>query len=261
LSPRQTGWLALRSWWKTFRFAQNSANLVLSKLFEPPCAACGAILTHPLGGAVCPLCWAAIHRITPPVCDRCGDPLPSLLASLASGETCRHCDGSQHAVDRSRAIGPYEGRLRDIIHALKYDGRRSIAPGLGAMMREAGTGILDAADCAVPVPLHYWRQHSRGFNQADDLACQLGLPVVRLLKRTVATRPQIDLPASERARNVRDAFALSRRAPSLCGLVIVLVDDVATTGATLEACASILKAAGAASVRALTAARVVSGRP
>jgi ComF family protein len=235
------------------------ANLSLSKLFEPPCAACGATLVRPLDGAVCELCWFGIHRITPPLCDRCGDPLPSSLASFATGQRCRQCRQSEQAVTRSRAVGPYEGRLREIVHALKYDARRSIAPRLASMMRAAGADALDSADCVVPVPLHPRRERARGFNQADDLARGLGLPVVPLLRRIKATPPQVDLPASERARNVRDAFQLAR--PIDPGLVVVLVDDVATTGATLESCASVLKRAGATSVRALTAARVVSGRP
>jgi ComF family protein len=241
------------------RFVDRITNLALSRLFEPPCASCGATLAQPLDGAVCDLCWASIHRITPPVCDRCGDPLPSSFASLVSGERCRPCGATAHAVDRSRAIGAYEGRLRAIIHALKYDGRRSIAPHLALMLRSAGADLLIDADCVVPVPLHPRRERVRGFNQADDLARALGLPVRPLLKRTRATQPQVDLPASERARNVRDAFRIAR--PHDSGLVVVLVDDVSTTGATLEACASMLKAAGAKSVRALTAARVVSGRP
>src|SRR4030095_3635747 len=117
-----------------------------------------------------------------------------------------------------------------------------------------------------PVPLHPARERARGFNQSDDLAQVLGLPVVQLLKRTRATLPQVDLPASRRAHNVRDAFAVcsGNRQPAAGNRslgIIVLVDDVSTTGATLEACARVLKAAGAREVRALTAARVVSGRP
>jgi len=133
----------------------------------------------------------------------------------------------------------------------------------------------------VPLPLHRRREHERGFNQADDLARGLGLPVVRALRRTRMTRPQVDLPKEERGANLRDAFATARRGgpraiadliaraeggvlggpgPPLLGAIVVLVDDVATTGATLDACARVLKAAGAAEVRALTAARVVSAR-
>lgn len=109
----------------------------------------------------------------------------------------------------------------------------------------------------VPVPLHRSRQRVRGFNQASEIARHLGPPLVHALRRTRATPSQTDLPAAERHANVRDAFALSRHA-RVNGMVVVLVDDVSTTGATLEACARVLYEAGASEVRALTAARVVS---
>jgi predicted amidophosphoribosyltransferase len=100
----------------------------------------------------------------------------------------------------------------------------------------------------------------RGFNQAADLACHLGLPVVHALRRRRATPSQTDLPAARRHANVRRAFALKRTA-DVRGLRIVLVDDVSTTGATLEACARVLIDSGAREVRAVTAARVVSKPP
>ena len=179
-----------------------------------------------------------------------------------------------HAVDYAAAIGEYEGRLRDIIHALKYEGRRSIAPRLGALMRVAGGDALIGADVAVPVPLHPRRERGRGFNQAEDLARELGLPVHPLLRRVRFTTSQIELPADERQRNVRDAFALADKPKGLSPrawsrspepgarvpAVVVLVDDVSTTGATLDACARVLKAAGVMEVRALTAARVSTAR-
>ena len=209
------------------------------------------MLSHPLDGAVCESCWALV-RVAPALHER------------FSGD---------HAVDCAAAIGEYEGSLRDIIHALKYEGRRSIAPPLGALMRSAGADLLHGADVVVPVPLHPRRERSRGFNQADDLARTLGLPVRPLLRRVRYTTSQIKLPKDERHRNVRDAFeycrpALSERrrgiaAPTRvegCPSLVVLIDDVSTTGATLDACASVLKAAGAKEVRALTAARVVTGR-
>ena len=124
-------------------------------------------------------------------------------------------------------------------------------------MRERGADILDGAACTIPVPLHRWRRWARGFNQATDLACHLGLPVRRALRRVRATAPQTTLPAAKRHRNVRDAFVATRAAASLKGAAVVIVDDVCTTGATLDACAAVLLQAGVAEVRALTAARVV----
>jgi ComF family protein len=154
-------------------------------------------------------------------------------------------------------VGAYDGTLRSIIHAIKYDGRRSLARPLGALMRARGADVLEHAACAVPVPLHASRRRARGFNQASDLARHLGIPVVAALRRVEATRPQTGLPAAQRHRNVRGAFAVTRAGRTLSGAIVVLVDDVSTTGATLEACGRVLRACGVAEVRALTAARVV----
>ena len=109
----------------------------------------------------------------------------------------------------------------------------------------------------VPVPLHRTRQRTRGFNQAAEIARRLPLPVAHALERVRATRSQTDLPAAQRHANVRGAFVLTARV-DVRGAIVVLVDDVSTTGATLEACARVLTAAGAREVRALTVARVVS---
>jgi ComF family protein len=184
---------------------------------------------------------------------------------------CPRCRRLESSVDRARAIGAFDGSLRAIIHAFKYDGRRSLARRLGGMMRVRGADMLDGAAWAVPVPLHPSRRRQRGFNQAADLARNLGLPVRRALCRRRATSTQTGLSAAERRRNVRDAFGLrtgwlerwSRRGERqrLQDSIVVLVDDVSTTGATLEACARVLKeAARVREVRALTAARAVTAR-
>ena len=219
-----------------------AADRLLSLLLAPPCAVCGSVLMHPLAGAVCEACWTSI------------DAHPSRFFL--------------RAISEARAIGPYESTLRDVIHALKYERRRSIAPRLSALMAEHGADVLRDAHVVIPVPLHARRQRQRGFNQAEDLARGLGLPLVRALARVRETQPQVELPAEQRRENVKDAFAIVRpfalrlndAPPSLAGHVIVLVDDVATTGATLDACARVLKNAGARDVRALTAARVGTGR-
>jgi ComF family protein len=163
-------------------------------------------------------------------------------------------------VDWSCAVDRYDGRMKEIIHALKYERRRSIAGPLGELMRLTGARLLKDADVVVPVPLHPRREYQRGFNQADDLARHLGLPVAPLLKRVVHTQSQIELPKEQRRANVKDAFAFATDPRSLIPdpCVVVLVDDVATTGATLEACATVLKRRGVKEVRALTAARVVT---
>jgi ComF family protein len=129
------------------------------------------------------------------------------------------------------------------------------------MMVTAGSCVLADAECVVPVPLHPWRRARRGFNQAEDLAGRLGVPMQRLLWRTRRTAPQTDLAAHSRRENVRGAFMLSpflssrRRQRWLEGRRVVIVDDVRTTGATLDACAAVLKSAGVREIRALTVAR------
>jgi ComF family protein len=160
-------------------------------------------------------------------------------------------------VTRARAIGEYAGSLRSIVHALKYDRRRSLAKELGVRLAIHGSELLGGADCVVPVPLHRSRHRARGFNQAAEIARHLPVPVHHALRRIRATPSQTDLPAARRHANVRNAFAL-RRSADVHDRIVVLVDDVCTTGATLDACARVLLDGGAREVRALTAARVVS---
>jgi ComF family protein len=162
------------------------------------------------------------------------------------------------------SAGRYEGTLREIIHAFKYEGRRSLADPLGGMARDAGAVILQGCDCVVPVPLHPWRRMRRGFNQARDLATHLDRPVVNALWRVRATPPQMALTANARHSNVLGAFVVSPfisdprlrgvRFPLLEDRIVALVDDVRTTGATLDECAKVLLAAGAREVKALTVA-------
>ena len=140
--------------------------------------------------------------------------------------------------------------MRDIIHAFKYEGRRSLAEPLARHMRVVLADILFDADYVVPVPLHPFRRLTRGFNQARDLAKRLGVPMLDALWRAHFTHQQMGLSAARRQRNLRHAFRLSpllRISPAK--RVIVIVDDVRTTGATLDACARVLLDGGAKEVR------------
>jgi ComF family protein len=239
-------------------------DAVLSVVFAPACAACDRPLERPTRGPVCERCWQSILPLTPPLCDACGDPLATWrdgrpgLSGRAHGDQCTRCRRQKRVIVLTRAIGSYDGALRAIVHAFKYDGRRSLAARLGALMKARGAMVLAGAEAAVPVPLHTWRRRERGFDQAADLARHVGLPVVHALGRTRPTAVQASLPAGRRHANVRNAFALTAAAVPLQGRVVVLVDDVSTTGATLEACARALSGAGVREIRALTAARVVS---
>lgn len=234
-------------------------DAIVSAVLAPACAVCDAVLDAPTRGPVCPACWASIRPLTPPLCDACGDPLPSWRTITSPAPRCPRCRRTRRPVDRARSVGSYEGALRGIIHALKYDGRRSLASRLGPLMRARAGDLLEDVDAVVPVPLHRARRWARGFNQAADLARALDrLPVVHALRRARATPTQTSLPAAQRHRNVRGAFVPTRSVANLRGGIVLLVDDVCTTGATLDACARALKDAGVREVRALTAARVVS---
>jgi ComF family protein len=238
---------------------------LLAVLVAPRCVACGTVLDSPSRGPVCAACWLSISPISPPICDRCGDALPSWRRVSRERGICPACRRRPALIARARSAGAYDGALRRVIHALKYEGRRSLAAPLARLMGLRGAEILVGADLLVPVPLNWRRGYARGFNQAEELARHLGLPVCAALRRGRATRPQFGLPAVQRRRNVRGAFGLRRRrrawvtgprpVTQVQGRVVVLVDDVSTTGATLDACAAVLLAAGAREVRALTAAR------
>src|SRR4029079_5857735 len=158
----------------------------------------------------CAGCWGSIPPLTAPLCDRCGDPLAAWRHVSADAALCPRCRRRASSVDRARAAGAYDGALRAIVHALKYDGRRSIARRLAAMMRDRGADILAGAAFVVPVPLHASRGRERGFNQAADLATALPVPVVHALRRRRATATQTSLPQARRHKNVRDAFAATR---------------------------------------------------
>ena len=168
---------------------------------------------------MCDACWAAITIFTPPLCDVCGDPLPSLRVDQIECRTCPRCRRVEHVVRCSRAIGAYDGTLRAIIHALKYERRRSLARPLGRLLAVRGVAALSGADATVPVPLHRSRKRARGFNQAAEIARHLALPSLDILKRTRPTVSQTDLPAHERHANVKGAFALRSRA-DVNGLVV-----------------------------------------
>jgi predicted amidophosphoribosyltransferase len=261
-----------------WRALGTACDAGIALALAPRCASCEALLEQPTLGPVCPSCWRAVRRLTPPLCARCGVPLASWRSVDRGAGICARCRRRTAALDAARAYGEYDGTLRAIVHAFKFDARPSLAARLGPAVRHAAGDLLLGADAVVPVPLHVWREWKRGFNQAETLAATLGLPVWRVLRRTRRTPPQSSLAAAARRRNVRRAFALSalgcwplpvrclelagRDAPRhvarrIAGTCLVLVDDVATTGATLEECARTLKEAGAREVRAVTIARVL----
>lgn len=218
----------------------------LDLLFPPRCVACSR-----LGTWFCADCVVSVTPIPQPICPRCG--LPTARQRL-----CFRCRKRPLELDAVRSVGVHSGALREAIHHLKFRGRKELAAPLGQMLFTYWQGENLSADLVVPVPLHPSREKERGFNQAGllagILAGQASLPLCETsLKRTRATAPQVGLGVEERKANVEEAFVWAGK--GLDGARILLVDDVCTTGATLEACAAALRQAGAGAVRALTLAR------
>ncbi len=189
-----------------------------------------------------------------PICPRCGQP-------QISGILCPACAQSSSSVSTIRSVFRFEGTVREAIHELKYRNLRAIAPTLAGFLSSHLSEQSDLPDAIVPVPLHPTSYKRRGYNQAALLAHELGrhhrLPVLpKCLRRTGAGSSQVRTRnVDERRRNVQNAFEYTGR--PLEAARITLIDDVCTTGATLEACATALRGAGAIDVNALTVAREV----
>jgi ComF family protein len=191
-------------------------------------------------------------------CKRCGTAFLSEARLDAEG-VCGLCRTGVVQFDAAYSYGDYDGTLRGLIHLMKYDGVKVLAGGFGVWLAEAMPRNA-RFDAIVPVPLHWRRYFQRGFNQSELLARELGrrtgLPVrTEVLRRERGTGKQSLLADMERWANVKGAFAV-RRGARVEGQRLVLIDDVLTTGATLNDCARALKEAGAAHVSTLTLARV-----
>lgn len=222
----------------------------LDLLFPPRCAAC-----KKQGHVLCPACRAAIHPLAPPCCQRCGTP-------LAAGNICPQCSFRIPALSGIRAYSSFAEPLRSCIYSLKYEGNTRLAEPLGLMLAQAYRHYALHADAIIGVPLDNKRQEQRGYNHAYLLAkvcaARVRVPLYStMLVRHRATTAQVELTASERRQNVAGAFRCTPAftTGALLGRRILIIDDVCTTGATLEACAAPFFAAGAREVWALVLAR------
>lgn len=245
------------------RLRQNTVRAT-SALFDqidpPTCLACRRATDAP--GTLCSPCWTRMPFIERPFCERLGTPFaqdlgPGLLSPAAMSDP--------PVFERARAVALYdEGPARQLVQRLKYGDRLDLVPAMARWMARAGAELTAEADLVVPVPLYRWRLFSRRYNQAavlaQAIARQTGLLYDPLaLTRVKATRPQVGLSRAKRAENVQGAFrVLPDAIARVGGQRVLLVDDVLTSGATLNAAARALLRGGAIRVEALVFARVVT---
>ena len=229
-------------------------------IFPPRCITCDTLLEQRGPLPLCPSCREKIRFIHSPLCPRCGLPFP---AAEGEDHLCGDCITVEKPYAVARAVGEYEETLLTAIHRFKYRGRAGIGGILGGIMADFAAGIWDMKifDLIVPVPLHRRRLRERGFNQAVILAREISkrfdIPLDFIsLRREAFTPPQVGLGREERSANVRGAFS-AKHAERIAGRRILLVDDVYTTGSTLEECTRTLIRAKAESVAVLTLARAV----
>jgi len=255
----------------------TARDALVSVFFPAGCSLCERLLTRATRVPICDECLTSFAALPAEVCEICGSPVAALFSAPVSDRSapsslspdaehtnlsgCIACQGRTYAFERVRSYAAYDGRLIRAIILLKFERIEPLAGWFAT--RLAGVAKRDglAADVVVSVPLHRHRERERGYNQADliarPLARRLGLPYRRVLLTRTKPRPDKHiLSLSERWESVRGAFA-TRQGSQVDNLRVLLVDDVMTTGATLDACAKALRQAGAKSVIGLTVARAV----
>jgi ComF family protein len=227
-------------------FPISRLDAILNIVFPSRCASCGV-----RGVELCERCLAATRPVDPASCPRCGRPSPL-------GARCPACRRYAGPLAGIRAARVYEGALRKAVHAFKYRHRRALAGPLAHLVAEELRARPLLVELLAPVPLHPYRERERGYNQSDLLARALGeavgIPVVGCLERARETGVQAELSAVERRDNVRGAFRCADPA-AVSGRRVGVVDDVCTTGATLEDCARALREAGSSSTWGIVVAR------
>ena len=243
------------------RGAAYAAQQVLEIVYPPSCIACRRATMQ--AGTLCAACWGRMPFIERPYSERLGTPFAQ---DLGPGLISPEAFANPPVFNRARAVARYDdGPARDLVHNLKYGDRLELADAMGRWMTRVGAELLAEADLILPVPLHRKRLFSRRFNQAAALAqvvaAQSGKPFDPLsLVRVKPTTPQVGLTRAQRADNVQGAFRVRDDAkPMISGKKIVLIDDVLTTGATLNAASRVLLRAGAGQVDVLVFARVAQG--
>lgn len=242
------------------KLAIERAGAILMQLVFPPlCAGCGTMTVRP--AALCPACWGTVRFIERPFCEVTGLPFDH---DRGEGLISPQAIANPPPYAKARSAVFHDGVARKLVHRLKYADRADLSPMMAAWMVRAGRDVIDDSDVIVAVPLHWGRLFSRRYNQSAELARMLarlsGKPFLPgVMRRIRSTRQQVGLGLRARQDNVRGAFfAAPAQAHRLNGLKVLLVDDVLTTGATVEAASRALLRGGARQVNVLTFARVAS---
>ncbi len=263
-----------------FVILRTAIDALAAVLFPAPCRICGTTLLNASRIPICGLCLASFQPIEQPMCECCGRPFPAAVAAAAQASVaaavttagteaarplCRLCRDGYDAFDRARSYGVYNDALHHAILLLKYEEVTRLGDWFAARLAEivAREGEAFRADVVVPVPLHPDRQRERGYHQAELIAGPRARRLhlrqgAYLLMRTKPRPARLVLSRKEHWDSVRGAYATRKRL-RVDKLRVLLLDDVLTTGATLDSCARALKQAGAAAVMGLTVARVVPG--
>lgn len=226
---------------------------VVDFILPPTCGLCREVVAET--AALCPACWRSVTFIAAPWCASCGVPFG---VETPADALCTLCLAEPPPYSKARSALDYDEVCRKLVGKFKYSDQTNLLPTFAPWLLRAARELLPV-DVVIPVPLHRWRLLKRKYNQSALLAQavgeELGLPVELLtLQRMRHTKPQVGMKREERLKNVRDAFVVTG---NVKGKTVLLVDDVLTTGATLEACSTALLEAGAAEVRVLTLARVI----
>lgn len=241
----------------------RAVRALLDVLLPPQCRVCKQDTCGLAVPWVCQPCWQAMPYITAPTCAQCGCPFAAPPEGIASPRhRCGACLLHPPAYARARAVGHYTGVLRTLIHAMKYEGVYGLVQPLGTLLCDqfARHWPTERPQALIPVPLHRSRLRGREFDQALALArclsASVGIPVwADVLIRHHKTRSQVGLNVRERRANIRGAFTV-RRPQACAGQTLLLIDDVYTTGATVQECTRQLYRHGAARVEVYTLARV-----
>jgi ComF family protein len=249
--------------WDVKTLLRGALGALASVLLPAPCRICEKELLSASRVPVCAECLAAIAPLRGTLCARCGRLMLSPVAAVLPEPHCQLCRRGAYDFDLARSFGVYDEAMVRAIVLLKYHAVKPLGEWLAERLAETVAAAPEklAADVVVPVPLHPLRQRERGYNQAEliarPLARRLGLPLKPYLLARTRPRPEkLKLTRRERWLSVRGAYAM-RGTGRIDKVRVLLVDDVFTTGATLDACSRALRGAGAARVVGLTVARVV----